>query len=183
MQTPERILGQSFWIGQGEFKLRTGDLFAFQRDGVVPAGDASLRWEIAQSLRSGFYFLAAAPGTELDDAMDRYDTTFSATDMRRGQELYRQLGCRACHQLGTVGGYVGPELTDTGSRLRPGWIAAWLTNPETYKPGTLQPDYGLSASDARALTSGAGSARCLASFCSASLVTVAPGRSTIPGML
>ncbi|MGE5814449.1 MAG: c-type cytochrome [Acidobacteriota bacterium] len=88
----------------------------------------------------------------LDDALDQYDTTFSAADMRRGQELYRQLGCRACHQLGTVGGYVGPELSDTGSRLRPGWIAAWLTNPETYKPGTLQPDYGLSASDARALT-------------------------------
>jgi len=54
--------------------------------------------------------------------------------------------------MGTVGGYVGPELSHTGDRLKPGWIAAWLTNPNKYKPGTLQPDYGLSSADARALT-------------------------------
>jgi cytochrome c2 len=88
----------------------------------------------------------------LDDAIDRYDATFTVAALRRGRELYGQLGCAACHQLGTVGGYVGPELSNTGSRLRPGWIAAWLTNPERYRPGTLQPDYGLSAADARALT-------------------------------
>jgi mono/diheme cytochrome c family protein len=88
----------------------------------------------------------------LDDSLDRYDTGFTTTDVRRGQELYSQLGCAACHQLGTVGGYVGPELSNTGNRLKPGWIAAWLTTPGRYKPGTLQPDYGLSAADARALT-------------------------------
>jgi cytochrome c2 len=88
----------------------------------------------------------------LVDALDRYDATFTTADVRRGQELYGQLGCDACHQRGTVGGYVGPELSNTGARLRPGWIAAWLVNPERYKPGTLQPDYGLSPADARALT-------------------------------
>ena len=88
----------------------------------------------------------------LDDAMDRYDATFTAAEDRRGQELYAQLGCAACHQLGTAGGYVGPELSNSGNRLKPGWIAAWLTSPNTYKPGTLQPDYGLSPADARALT-------------------------------
>jgi hypothetical protein len=36
--------------------------------------------------------------------------------------------------------------------LKPGWIAAWLIQPQTYKPDTLQPDYHLSAADARALT-------------------------------
>lgn len=88
----------------------------------------------------------------LDDTLDRYDATFSEADLQRGQDLYAQLGCVGCHQLGTVGGYVGPVLSDVGDRLRPGWIAAWLANPERYKPGTLQPDYGLSAADARALT-------------------------------
>jgi cytochrome c2 len=88
----------------------------------------------------------------LDDTLDKYDANFAAADVRRGQQLYGQLGCAACHQLGTVGGYVGPELSNTGKRLRPGWMAAWLANPERYKPGTLQPDYGLSAADARALT-------------------------------
>ena len=88
----------------------------------------------------------------LDDSMEGYDANFTPADARRGQDLYRQLGCAACHQLGTTGGYVGPELSTTGTRLKPGWIAAWLTTPSVYRPGTLQPDYGLSSADARALT-------------------------------
>jgi len=88
----------------------------------------------------------------LDDGIERYDTNFTPAETRRGQELYAQLGCQACHQLGAKGGYVGPELSTAGDRLRPGWIAAWLASPETYKPGTVQPDYGLTSVDARALT-------------------------------
>jgi cytochrome c2 len=88
----------------------------------------------------------------LDDALDRYDAHFTAADVHRGAGLYRQLGCVGCHQTGMEGGYVGPDLSNTGKRLRPGWIAAWLRAPEHYKPGTLQPDYGLSTADARALT-------------------------------
>ena len=88
----------------------------------------------------------------LDDSLDRYDSNFTAAEAHRGQVLYGQLGCEACHQLGTKGGYVGPELSTTGARLKPGWITAWLVTPQLYKPGTLQPDYGLSSADARALT-------------------------------
>jgi cytochrome c2 len=88
----------------------------------------------------------------LDDTFEQYDINFTSAEARRGQELYGQLGCRACHQLGATGGYVGPELSTTGARLRPGWIAAWLSAPQAYRPGTLQPDYGLSGADARALT-------------------------------
>jgi len=88
----------------------------------------------------------------LDDSLDRYDSNFTPSETRRGQELYGQLGCQACHQLGTKGGYVGPELSASGARLKPGWIAAWLSKPQFYKPDTLQPDYGLSSVDARALT-------------------------------
>ena len=87
----------------------------------------------------------------LDDDVERYDANFTTTERRRGQELYEQLGCRACHQLGTAGGYVGPELSATGTRLKPGWTAAWLLKPQVYRPGTLQPDYGLSPTDARSL--------------------------------
>jgi cytochrome c2 len=88
----------------------------------------------------------------LNDRLEQYDSRFTTSEIRRGEELYGQLGCRACHQLGTTGGYVGPELSSTGVRLKPGWIAAWLSTPKTYKPDTLQPDYGLSAVDTRALT-------------------------------
>jgi mono/diheme cytochrome c family protein len=88
----------------------------------------------------------------LDDDLDRYDTHFSGPEVLRGEQLYRQLGCVGCHQLNLQGGYVGPDLSNTGQRLRPGWTAAWLMAPARYKPRTLQPDYGLVAADARALT-------------------------------
>ena len=93
-----------------------------------------------------------AASTLLDDDLDRYDARFTPAEARRGEELYRQLGCVGCHQLNLQGGYVGPDLSNTGIRLRPGWTAAWLLSPNSCKPGTLQPDYGLSALDARALT-------------------------------
>jgi mono/diheme cytochrome c family protein len=93
-----------------------------------------------------------AAATFLDDELDGYDARFTPAEARRGEQLYRQLGCVGCHQLNMQGGYVGPDLSNAGKRLRPGWTSAWLTAPERYKPGTLQPDYGLSAPDARALT-------------------------------
>jgi mono/diheme cytochrome c family protein len=93
-----------------------------------------------------------AAATFLDDDLDGYDARFTSAEVRRGEQLYRQLGCVGCHQLDMQGGYVGPDLSNAGKRLRPGWTAAWLTAPERYKPGTLQPDYGLTAPDARALT-------------------------------
>jgi mono/diheme cytochrome c family protein len=93
-----------------------------------------------------------AAATFLDDEIDRYDGQFTPAEVSRGEQLYRQLGCVGCHQLNLQGGYVGPDLSNTGKRLRPGWTAAWIMAPNRYKPGTLQPDYGLSAADARALT-------------------------------
>jgi cytochrome c2 len=88
----------------------------------------------------------------LDDALDRYDARFTPADERKGQALFASLGCIGCHQIGTTGGYVGPDLSNTGKRLKPGWIAAWLSDPQRAKPGTTQPNYGLSAADVRALT-------------------------------
>jgi mono/diheme cytochrome c family protein len=88
----------------------------------------------------------------LDDGLERYDASSTSADVSRGRGLYEQLGCVGCHQMGLTGGYVGPELSQSGDRLKPGWIAAFLTSPNRYRPGTLQPDYGLSNADARALT-------------------------------
>lgn len=88
----------------------------------------------------------------VDDDLDRYDARFTAEEARRGKERFDQLGCVGCHQVGTEGGYVGPDLSKTGTRLKPGWIAAWLVSPQRFKPDTLQPDFGLTPADARALT-------------------------------
>jgi mono/diheme cytochrome c family protein len=87
----------------------------------------------------------------LDDALEQPLST-EPDAPRRGQQLYEKLGCRGCHIVGGQGGYVGPDLSDSGQRLKPGWVVAWLQKPEQWKPGTLQPDYGFTPEDARALT-------------------------------
>jgi mono/diheme cytochrome c family protein len=71
---------------------------------------------------------------------------------RQGQQIFQRLGCRGCHIVGGQGGYVGPDLSDSGRRLKPGWTTAWLLKPEQWKPGTIQPDYGLTPEEAQALT-------------------------------
>jgi len=87
----------------------------------------------------------------VDDAIEQ-PLAPDADAARRGSLLYASLGCRGCHIIGTAGGYVGPDLGDTANRLRPGWIQAWLLSPQAWKPGTLQPDYGLKPDQARDLT-------------------------------
>ncbi|MEX1253518.1 MAG: c-type cytochrome [Dehalococcoidia bacterium] len=86
----------------------------------------------------------------IDDALEG-PFQVDADAARRGERLFASLGCRSCHIVGTSGGYIGPDLSDTGRRLKPGWIDAWLSAPDTWKPGTLQPDYGLKTEEVRDL--------------------------------
>jgi len=86
----------------------------------------------------------------VDDDLDAAVATDAATEAR-GREHFDRLGCVGCHIVGERGGYVGPELNGSGSRLKPGWTVAWLVDPERWKAGTLQPDYGLTRDEAEAL--------------------------------
>lgn len=76
----------------------------------------------------------------------------SDADAGEGQRLYTSLGCRACHIVGTTGGYYGPPLTDTQTRLQPGWVFAWLKRPQAWRADVRCPDYGLTDTDALRLT-------------------------------
>jgi len=73
-------------------------------------------------------------------------------DPVEGQRLYTSLGCRACHIVGAAGGYYGPPLTDTQTRLQPGWLFAWLKGPQKWRADVRCPDYGLTDTDALRLT-------------------------------
>ena len=73
-------------------------------------------------------------------------------DPGAGQRLYATLGCRACHIIGTAGGYYGPPLTETAKRLRPGWVYSWLKGPQRWRADVRCPDYGLDDGDALRLT-------------------------------
>jgi len=80
------------------------------------------------------------------------DVPRDAATVERGRALFERHGCVSCHIVGKRGGYVGPDLNGGGRRLQPGWTVAFLLEPDRWKPGTLQPDYGLSRDEAVALT-------------------------------
>jgi cytochrome c2 len=66
----------------------------------------------------------------------------------RGRASFEALGCRACHAVGGRGGYVGPDLSGAGLRMTAGWTKAWLLAPQRWKPGTLEPERGLTEAQA-----------------------------------
>jgi mono/diheme cytochrome c family protein len=76
----------------------------------------------------------------------------SDADPEEGHKLYNGLGCKGCHIIGSVGGYYGPPLTDTGKRLKNGWVFAWLKGPQRWRADVRCPDYGLTDTDALRLT-------------------------------
>jgi mono/diheme cytochrome c family protein len=83
----------------------------------------------------------------------------SDADTIEGQKLYASLGCRACHIVGSSGGYYGPPLTDTGKRLKSGWVYAWLKGPQRWRADVRCPNYGLTDTDALRLTAYLGTLR------------------------
>jgi mono/diheme cytochrome c family protein len=90
-------------------------------------------------------------------AFDR-DAIQPASDsaaIEQGRQLfYSKYACQACHIVDPKKdkGYIGPTLTEVGSRLNAAWIFQWLKGPQALRPGTLEPDWKMSDADARSLT-------------------------------
>jgi mono/diheme cytochrome c family protein len=77
---------------------------------------------------------------------------FSA-DLARdhGRFLFEELSCARCHlaDAGKKAGLAertGPNLSDLGRRVDPGWLDAWLADPHKLRPDTVMPS--LFAADA-----------------------------------
>jgi len=80
----------------------------------------------------------------------------------RGREIFLSGPCALCHAIsGTpAGGGLGPDLTHIGSRATlaagsvpnvRGYLAGWITDPQTIKPGARMPAYLLDGEDLQAL--------------------------------
>ncbi|MBI3358748.1 MAG: c-type cytochrome [Nitrospirae bacterium] len=65
-------------------------------------------------------------------------------------DIYR---CDGCHKISEKGegGIVGPHLSIAKARLKPEWIYAWLKNPQSIRPDSPMPNFGLPEQDIRSL--------------------------------
>lgn len=82
-------------------------------------------------------------------------TGYPAAQVEQGRQLfYSKYACQSCHIIDTKTdkGYIGPTLTQVGSRLTAAWMYNWLKNPQSLRPGTVEPNRNMSDEDARALT-------------------------------
>ncbi len=80
---------------------------------------------------------------------------YPPAQVEQGKQLfYSKYACQSCHIVDTKAdkGYIGPTLTQVGSRLNAAWIFHWLKNPQAMRPGTTEPNRNMSDEDARALT-------------------------------
>lgn len=84
----------------------------------------------------------------------------AAEQALRGQRLLDQYQCGACHRIpGVVGATarLAAPLDGFGKRSyiagllpnRPALLAQWIARPQDLVPGTLMPDMGVTAEDAR----------------------------------
>jgi len=83
--------------------------------------------------------------------------------LARGRDVFMKSTCPQCHTVqGTdAAATLGPDLTHVGSRQRiaagtlamsPANLAAWIRNPQSFKPGTRMPPAPLSGDDLGALS-------------------------------
>ncbi|MFZ0800992.1 MAG: c-type cytochrome [Terriglobales bacterium] len=80
---------------------------------------------------------------------------YPLAQVEQGKQLfYSKYACQSCHIIDTNvdKGYIGPTLTQVGSRLSAAWIYHWLKNPQAMRPGTTEPNRNMGDEDARALT-------------------------------
>lgn len=71
-----------------------------------------------------------------------------AVDLARdhGRLLFEELSCARCHKPDAADGMAktlversGPDLTEVGRRAYPGWLDAWLADPQKLRPHTAMP--------------------------------------------
>jgi mono/diheme cytochrome c family protein len=100
------------------------------------------------------YMMTAYQSSEFDRE-EMPLTGYPSALVEQGRQLfYSRYACQSCHIVNTKDdkGYIGPPLPQVGSRLTAAWIYHWLKDPQTLRPGTIEPNQRMSDEDARALT-------------------------------
>jgi mono/diheme cytochrome c family protein len=100
------------------------------------------------------YFMTVYQTADIDrDSMPL--SGYSPALVEQGRQLfYSKYSCQSCHMVNPAQdkGYIGPPLTQVGSRLTAPWIFHWLKDPQALRSGTIEPNQNMSDEDAGALT-------------------------------
>jgi mono/diheme cytochrome c family protein len=92
------------------------------------------------------------PAFDRDEISDK---EFTPALVQQGRELfYGKYDCQSCHIVDAQKdkGYIGPALWSVGARLTPAWIAHYLKDPQSVRPGTIEPNQHMTDADVKALT-------------------------------
>jgi len=125
-----------------------------------------------QHARMGLLVIADPPETFASWAEAQRQPAAPPVDeqARRGHDVFMTTTCAMCHAIAgtTAGGRAGPDLTHVASRTTlaaltlpntAGHLAAWIDDPQAFKPGTNMPAHALDGQDRNALVAYLGTLR------------------------
>ncbi len=75
-----------------------------------------------------------------------------APPQKKGEALFKEYDCLACHRLGNEGRFIGPDLTWLSRRKTRDWERIWLSDPPAWKPDTFMPNLHLPPEGIESLT-------------------------------
>lgn len=75
----------------------------------------------------------------------------NGTLVEKGEALFKDYDCQACHRIGEEGRFVGPDLTWVGTRKQEEWERLWLADPAAFKPDTFMPNLHIPEEGVQAL--------------------------------
>jgi len=115
------------------------------------AGDMSEQFEPLEVLAISHYLLSSSQDYEY---LTVPEVVTEAADVARGEVLFQERGCLACHShrsFGEIEAYrkpgeivQGPDLSHLGAKFAnedgQKWLYSWIRQPSRYHPRTIMPD-------------------------------------------
>ena len=91
-----------------------------------------------EPMQRGRYVQAACLGCHPDE-----ETLAGAPDLSRGRRLFRELGCGGCHATGSPlpEPKRGPSLRHVAAKLQPGYLLAWIRDPQARRAAHTMPQF------------------------------------------
>jgi mono/diheme cytochrome c family protein len=86
---------------------------------------------------------------------DKGEELEGGEELWKGIKLFEELGCFGCHATEGFGGdenrMIGPDLTEIGSKVNPGWLVSWLKGPKDFRASTRMPDFKIEKEEAESI--------------------------------